>query len=254
MLFLRSVLFLMGQIITAIIFTLIAFFTLPLNAVLANKIIAGWARCMIWWLGITCNITHKINGLENIPTTPSIILSKHQSAWETLAFQAIFPAQCYVMKRSLLWIPLFGWGLACSSPIAIDRSSGREALKKLVANGKNRLEKGLFVVVFPEGTRKAPNEHGKYHIGGAWLAAQSQTTILPVAHNAGEYWPKNSFIKRPGVISVHIGKPIISAGRKADALNTQVEIWIENEMLLLNADAPIVIEKAIDKVKNRDEV
>jgi 1-acyl-sn-glycerol-3-phosphate acyltransferase len=230
MLFLRSVLFLIGQIITAIIFTVIAFCTLPLNAVLANKIIAGWARCMIWWLRITCNITHQISGIENITNTPSIILSKHQSAWETLAFQSIFPAQCYVMKRSLLWIPIFGWGLACSSPIAIDRSAGREALKKLVANGKNRLAKGLFVVVFPEGTRKAPGEHSKYHIGGAWLAAQTQTAIVPVAHNAGEYWPKNGFIKRPGTIHVHIGKPIISSGRKADALNTQVETWIETEM------------------------
>jgi 1-acyl-sn-glycerol-3-phosphate acyltransferase len=190
---------------------------------------------MIWWLRITCNIRHEIKGLENIPTTPSIILAKHQSAWETLAFQAIFPTQVYVLKRELLWIPIFGWGLAMSSPIAIDRSAGREALKKLVAKGKARLEKGLWVVIFPEGTRKAPGERGKYHIGGAWLASHTQTQVVPVAHNAGEFWAKNSFIKKPGVIQIHIGKPIQTTDVKTDALNSQVEHWIESEMATLNA-------------------
>jgi 1-acyl-sn-glycerol-3-phosphate acyltransferase len=153
MLLLRSTLFLLGQIITAPIFTFIALLSMPLHPVTRNILISGWARSMIWWLRITCNIRHEIKGLENIPTTPSIILAKHQSAWETLAFQAIFPTQVYVLKRELLWIPIFGWGLAMSSPIAIDRSAGREALKKLVAKGKARLEKGLWVVIFAEGTR-----------------------------------------------------------------------------------------------------
>ena len=235
MLFLRSVLFFLGQAITAPIFTLVAFIALPLNPVTRNVLISGWARSMIWWLRITCNIRHEVTGLENLPETPSIILSKHQSAWETLAFQAIFPTQVYVLKRELLWIPIFGWGLAMSSPIAIDRSAGREALKKLVSNGVNRLKKGLWVVIFPEGTRKAPGEKGKYQIGGAWLATHTQTQVVPVAHNAGSYWAKNSFIKRPGIIRVHIGKPIQTAGLKADALNQQVEQWIEAEMAVLDA-------------------
>jgi 1-acyl-sn-glycerol-3-phosphate acyltransferase len=234
MLLLRSGLFFIGQVITAPIFTLIAFLALPLNPVTRNVLISGWARSMIWWLRITCNIRHEVTGLENLPDSPSFILSKHQSAWETLAFQAIFPTQVYVLKRELLWIPIFGWGLAMSSPIAIDRSAGREALKKLVANGAARLKSGLWVVIFPEGTRIAPGEKSKYQIGGAWLATHTKTQVVPVAHNAGRYWAKNSFIKKPGIIQLHIGKPIQSAGLKTDALNHQVETWIESEMPLLD--------------------
>lgn len=234
MLFLRSLLFFVGQVLTAPIFTLIALLAMPLNPITRNDLISGWARSMLWWLKVTCNIRHEITGLENIPNSPSIILAKHQSAWETLAFQAIFPTQVYVLKRELLMIPIFGWGLAMSSPIAIDRSAGREALKKLVANGKARLDKGFWVVIFPEGTRKAPGERGKYHIGGAWLATHTQTQVIPVAHNAGEYWAKNSFIKKPGIIQIHIGKPIQTIGIKTDALNHQVEHWIETEMATLN--------------------
>ena len=234
MLLLRSLLFFIGQAITAPIFTLIALLTMPLNPILRNDLISGWARSMIWWLKVTCNIRHEITGLENIPDSPTIVLSKHQSAWETLAFQAIFPTQVYVLKRELLWIPIFGWGLAMSSPIAIDRSAGREALKKLVANGQTRLNRGFWVVIFPEGTRIAPGERSKYHIGGAWLATHTKTPVLPVAHNAGEYWAKNTFIKKPGVIKMHIGKLIQTAGLKADALNHQVEGWIEAEMHTLS--------------------
>jgi len=153
MLFLRSLLFLLGQIVTAPIFTLIAFLALPLNPVTRNVLISGWARSMLWWLRITCNLRHEITGIENIPGTPSIILAKHQSAWETLAFQAIFPTQVYVLKRELLFIPIFGWGLAMSSPIAINREGGRAALKQLVEQGAARLAKGLWVVIYPEGTR-----------------------------------------------------------------------------------------------------
>lgn len=234
MLLLRSLLFFIGQVITAPIFTLIALLAMPLNPILRNDLISGWARSMLWWLKVTCNIRHEVTGLENIPDSPTIILSKHQSAWETLAFQAIFPTQVYVLKRELLWIPIFGWGLAMSSPIAIDRSAGREALKKLVANGQARLNRGFWVVIFPEGTRIAPGERSKYHIGGAWLATHTKTPVLPVAHNAGKYWAKNTFIKKPGVIKMHIGKLIQTAGLKADALNHQVEGWIEAEMHTLN--------------------
>ncbi len=138
------------------------------------------------------------------------------------------------MKRELLWIPFFGWCLALTSPIAINRAAGREALKQLVAQGKDRLAQKFFVVIFPEGTRTAPGKRGKYHIGGAWLATHTQTQVVPVAHNAGKFWPKNSILKRPGVIQIHIGKPIQSANLKPDELNQQVEDWIEAEMLTLN--------------------
>lgn len=191
---------------------------------------------MLWWLRVTCGLTFRVKGAENIPQTPSIILSKHQSAWETLSLQLVFPPQVWVLKRELLWIPFFGWALALTSPIAINRAAGREALKQLVALGKDRLAQKFWVVIFPEGTRIAPGKRGKYHIGGAWLATHTQTQVVPVAHNAGEFWPKNSILKRPGIITMSIGKPIQTEGMKPDTLNQQVEDWIEAEMLTLSGN------------------
>lgn len=234
MLFLRSSLFFIGQLISAPVFTLLALLAWPLNPVLRNRLISGWARSMIWWLRVTCNVRHEISGRENIPDKPCIILAKHQSTWETFAFQAIFPTQVYVLKRELLWIPIFGWGLAMTSPIAINRASGREALKQLVSKGQARLAQGLWVVIFPEGTRMRPHQEGKYHIGGAWLACQTQTPVLPVAHNAGHCWPKG-FIKQAGVIKLHIGPAIDTAELKADALNLKVQQWIETQMQVIDA-------------------
>ena len=234
MLFIRSSLFFIGQLITAPLFTLIALLAWPVNPILRNQLISGWARSMIWWLRVTCNVRHEISGMENLPDKPCIILAKHQSTWETFAFQAIFPTQVYVLKRELLWIPIFGWGLAMTSPIAINRTSGREALKQLVSKGQARLAQGLWVVIFPEGTRMRPHQQGKYHIGGAWLACQTKTPVLPVAHNAGHCWPKG-FIKQAGVIKLHIGPAIATADLKADALNLKVEQWIEAQMQVINA-------------------
>jgi 1-acyl-sn-glycerol-3-phosphate acyltransferase len=234
LIFLRSLLFTLGQWLFTLIFSLFAILTFPLKPVTRYRIISLWARSMLWWLRVTCGVRYRIIGRENIPDHPSTILSKHQSAWETLAFQQIFPPQVWVLKRELLWVPFFGWGLAMTSPIAIDRSAGREALKQMVSQGKDRMKKGFWVVIFPEGTRMSPGTKGKYHIGGAWLATHTSSTVVPVAHNAGEFWPKNSFIKKPGTITVSIGQPIESAGLKPDALNQQVEHWIEQEMLLLS--------------------
>lgn len=227
---LRSALFMLGIWLYTPFFAVIAMLTFPLPPLRRYRIISCWARSMLWWLRVTCGIRYRVIGAENIPTTPSIILSKHQSAWETLAFQQIFPPQVWVMKRELLWLPFFGWGLAMTSPIAINRSGGREALKQMVAQGKDRLKRGFCVVIFPEGTRVAPGDKGKYHIGGAWLATHTQAAVVPVAHNAGEFWGKNSFVKKPGMISVSIGPPIATAGIKPDQLNQQVEAWIEQEM------------------------
>lgn len=233
LIFLRSMLFTLGQWLFTLIFSLFAILTFPLKPVTRYRIISLWARAMLWWLRITCGVRYRIIGRENIPDYPSIILSKHQSAWETLAFQQIFPPQVWVLKRELLWVPFFGWGLAMTSPIAINRNAGREALKQMVSQGKDRMKKGFWVVIFPEGTRMAPGSKGKYHIGGAWLATHTGSTVVPVAHNAGEFWPKNSFIKKPGTITVSIGQPIESTGLKPDALNQKVEDWIEQEMTQL---------------------
>lgn len=233
MLWIRSVLFLVGILVVTPIFSILVILLFPLPNVARSRIASGWAHFVMWWLRITCHLTYEVQGQEHIPNQPSIILSKHQSAWETIGLQTIFPPQVWVMKRSLLLIPFLGWAFVALAAIPIDRSSGREALKKLVENGKDRLARGLWVVIFPEGTRTAPNEKGKYHIGGAWLAAKTETTVVPVAHNAGQYWRKNAFIKHPGTIQVVIGPPIDTVGLKPDQINKQVEKWIEAEMVKL---------------------
>jgi 1-acyl-sn-glycerol-3-phosphate acyltransferase len=231
MTWLRSALFALGLLVTTPIYSVIALATFPLHPVTRYRIISGWSVIMLFWLRVTCGIRYRVVGAENIPATPTIILSKHQSAWETLAFQSIFPPQVWVLKRELLRVPFFGWGLAMTSPVAIDRSAGREALKQLVEQGKDRLQRGFWVVIFPEGTRIKPGERGKYNIGGAWLATHTGTAVLPVAHNAGEFWGKGAFVKHPGTITVSIGKSIAPNGLKTGDLNQQVEDWIEAEML-----------------------
>ena len=232
--FARSLLFFLGMLIITPIFATLAILLFPINNVMRSRIASGgWSRCVLFWLKATCNLGFEVRGLENIPKTPSIVMCKHQSAWETIALQAIFPPQIWVMKRVLLLIPFLGWAFIALSAIPINRSSGREALKQLVAHGKDRLARGLWVVIFPEGTRIAPGERGKYHIGGAWLATHTGTQVVPVAHNAGYFWRKNAFIKTSGTITVSIGAPIQSVGLKPDALNKLVEDWIEAEVLTL---------------------
>lgn len=227
---LRSILFNVGVLIITPLFSVLAIALFPLPAVLHSRIVSSWAYVVIFWLKLTCDLSYRVIGKENIPNHSCVLLAKHQSAWETIAFQTIFPPQIWVMKRSLLLIPFLGWAFAALKAIAIDRSAGREALKQLVSQGKDRLARGLWVVIFPEGTRIAPGQKGKYHIGGAWLASHTQATVVPVAHNAGEFWRKNSFIKTPGVITISIGKPIDATNLKPDALNQMVEDWIESEM------------------------
>lgn len=226
----RSILFNLGMLIITPIFSVLAILLFPLPAVLHSRIISSWAYLAMFWLKLTCGLSFRVIGKQNIPHHACIVLAKHQSAWETIAFQVIFPPQIWVMKRSLLLIPFLGWAFAALKAIAIDRAAGREALKQMVEQGKDRLARGLWVVIFPEGTRIAPGKKGKYHIGGAWLATHTQATVVPVAHNAGEFWRKNAFTKTPGIITVSIGKPINTQDMKPDELNHMVETWIEGEM------------------------
>jgi 1-acyl-sn-glycerol-3-phosphate acyltransferase len=230
MIWLRSTVFNICIWLMVIPFALLALLLIPMSAPKRSHIIAGWARFVMWWLALTCGLRYRVIGRENIPDQPCVVLAKHQSAWETIAFQTILPPQIWVLKRSLLLLPFFGWALWALKSIAIDRSAGREALKQLVSQGKDRLARGLWVIIFPEGTRTAPGARSKYHIGGAWLATHTGATVLPVAHNAGEFWRKNSLLKHPGIITVSIGKPIPTTGMKADELNKRVEDWIEGEM------------------------
>ena len=232
---LRSALFAAFQLVITPVFAVIALLTFPLPPLARYRIITLWTHCMIWAARAICGIRYRVVGAENIPQQPCIILAKHQSAWETLAFQLIFPPQVWVLKRELLRVPFFGWGLAMLSPIAIDRSSRREALQQLVEQGRQRLDAGFCIVIFPEGTRIPPGQRGKYRPGGARLAVQTGTPVLPVAHNAGRCWGRNAFLKRPGIVTVSIGAPIDPAGIDAETLIGRVEQWIEDEMLRLDA-------------------
>jgi len=230
MVFLRSLIFLLLQILITPLFTLIALLSFPLKPITRYRIISGWALTVLWLLRVLCGIRMEVRGWENIPKEPCIVLCKHQSAWETIALQKVFPPQVWVLKRELLWLPFFGWGLAMTSPIAIERSDGREAMKQLLKQGKERLKMGFCVVIFPEGTRIPYGQRSKYKIGGAMLAASSGAPAVPVAHNAGKLWGRNSFLKRPGVITMSIGVPVQTAGLKADEINQRVEAWIEAEV------------------------
>lgn len=187
-----------------------------------------WGRFTIWWLRLTCNLDFRVEGKENIPEGTAIILAKHQSAWETIAMQQVFPPQTWVLKRELFWIPFFGWGLAMMRPVGIDRKGGKKALRQVIKQGTDRLKKGMWMVIFPEGTRTAPGQRVRYAIGGAMLAEKSGYPVVPVCHNAGEFWPKQGFIKRPGTITLVIGKTIDPHGKRANEINAEVEEWIES--------------------------
>jgi len=189
-----------------------------------------WSRFVIWWLKETCGINYRVQGIEHIPKEPVVILAKHQSTWETLFLHQFLPPLAIVVKRELLWLPFFGWGLAMLEPIKINRKQGSVAMRQVLKQGKTLLEKGRGVLIFPEGTRTKPEERKPYNIGGAMLAVHSEKSVLPIAHNAGKFWPRKGFIKRPGTVQVTIGNVIESKNLKANELNKLVEQWIEDTM------------------------
>ena len=186
-----------------------------------------WSFFILWWARITCGIRYRVEGLEHVPDRPCIVMCKHQSAWETLATQYWFTPQTWVLKQELMHIPLIGWALGMLAPIAIDRNSRKQAMQQMLEQGRERLADRRWVIVFPEGTRVAAGRCGRYRRGGAVLSAESGYPVLPVAHNAGELWPRNAFLKYPGEILVRIGKPIVPEGREADELLSVIKEWIE---------------------------
>jgi 1-acyl-sn-glycerol-3-phosphate acyltransferase len=233
---LRSTVYALLQIIVTPPYSIIALLTFPLPPLTRYAVISAWSRLMVWGAEHICGIRYRVLGAENIPGDPCVILAKHESAWETLAFQKIFPPQVWVVKRELLWIPFFGWGLAMLSPVAIDRRGGLRALRQTLEQGRERLTRGFSIVIFPEGTRTAPGVHGNYQAGGALLAIQTGAPVLPVAHNAGNYWRRHAFMKYPGVVTVSIGPLVRPAGLKPAELMSAVEQWIENEMARIRRD------------------
>lgn len=235
MIVLRSTLFEILRAIATVVFSCIALLTFPFSPLTRYRVITLWNRLVIWLARVICGVEYRVLGLENLPKQPAIVMAKHQSAWETIALPILLPPQAIVIKRELLRVPFFGWGFAMLSPIAIDRGAGKDALRQITERGRHRIAQGFWVLIFPEGTRVAPGTKGRYGIGGAWLATHTNTPVLPIAHNAGEVWPRHAFLKRPGVVTVSIGPVIESAGLKAGELNEKVEAWIEGEMEKIHA-------------------
>lgn len=225
---LRAMLFYMGvSIALLVVYTPLALIMLLLPYRLRYRIMTSWTHFALWWLEKTCKLNWRVEGLEHIPKGPAIIMCKHQSAWETMSLQLIFPPQVWVTKRELLWLPLFGWCLAVLEPIAIDRKANRLALRLMIEQGAARLKAGRWIVIFPEGTRVAPGQKRPYAPGGGMLAEKTGYPVVPVAHNAGLFWPRHSIIKHPGTIDLRIGPTIESQGKTTKDIMAQVESWIE---------------------------
>lgn len=227
---LRSLLYLLIQSLSTIPFALLALASFPFDLRTRYQLITGWTRLNLWAMRHILGVQWQVLGRENIPPEASVVLAKHQSAWETLAFQEIFPPQVYVLKKELLRIPFFGWGLSMLPMIAIDRGARKNALAQIKEQGAQRLEQGWWVVIFPEGTRAAPGTSLPFMGGGAMVATHAHRKVLPVAHNAADVWPRNAFIKKPGQITVSIGPAIDTHGLRAGEVNRKAQAWIEQEM------------------------
>lgn len=236
----RALLYYFGITAALLLFSPLSLLLYPLPYHWRYRITTRWTRFSLWWLRITCRLDFEVSGSENIPPGPAIVMCKHHTAWETMATQLIFDhPQTFVLKRELLWIPLFGWGLATLEPITINRHSRLSSARQIVKQGLERLRRGIWVIIFPEGSRVAPGQSTRYMPGGGMLAEQANCPVVPVAHNAGCFWPVKSFIKYPGTIRVVIGPPIDTQGKTAREITRAAADWIEtNSLALLNGDQP----------------
>jgi 1-acyl-sn-glycerol-3-phosphate acyltransferase len=228
----------MRQRLGSIVYTILLFSSVPIySAVCISARLFGyrasygvarnWVRLQFAMLRGLCRLDYSVEGLERLPATSSVVLMKHSSTWETMAQALLFPPQCWVLKRELMWVPLLGWAIACMKPIAINRKGGRAAVEQVMTLGRKRLDEGLWIAIFPEGTRVRAGEVRRYGLSGALLALAAGRPIVPVAHDAGRYWPRRGLFKRPGTIRVVIGEPIATTGRDPRELTAEVQSWIE---------------------------
>lgn len=230
--FLRSVIFQVGYVLVTIIISTLFILLFP---VFTPKLRYGfakvWCNTILTWLKLTCGVRYEVKGLENLPTTPCVIISNHQSSWETLFFYGLVFPVSPILKKELLLIPFWGWALRLLKPISIDRNNKREAGKSLLTQGRSRLKEGNWIVLFPEGHRSTPRTVAKFSRSGAKLAISAKVPLLPIAHNAGDFWPKARFIKTPGLITVSIGVPMETESADSSVLTTQCETWIKGQIL-----------------------
>ena len=222
----RSLLFLAGMAVLTFVFGFACLLTIAVPYRMRYKFITNWSASNLWWLRITCGLRYTVIGKENIPDHPCIVMSNHQSAWETMALGPIFPPLIWVVKRELLFVPIFGWGLALTHPIALNRSAGKRAVDQLVEQGIKKIKNGHSILIFPEGTRTPPGTKRKFKVGGALLAEKSGAPIVPVAHNSGTFWARRQLTKKPGTVQMIIGKEVITTGKTAEQINKEVYEWI----------------------------
>ncbi len=232
MVLVRSLVYLLFMGVSTVLYSLaivLLGWVLPFKGV--SEIANHWGRINMTVLKAVCGLGYKIEGWENLPQDNCIIMSNHQSAWETISLRGILPAeQSWILKQELMKVPFFGWALKQCEPIAIDRSAGRAAVKRVVDQGKDRLERGHWVVVFPEGTRVAYGERKKHGVGASLLAEKTGVPILPIVHNAGRFWRRRGIKKLPGEISVVVGQPIASVGKSSGQIRKEVEEWMNNKL------------------------
>ena len=236
MLVLRSLLFYVGYVCVTLVWALLSLavaWAMPL-ARRFDFIIGCWTRMALWWLKVACAIRVDVRGLDHIPGEPCILLVKHQSAWETLWTQTLVAPQATLVKRELLRIPFWGWAFAMVRPIAIDRAAPHAALRRFVEEGRDRLERGMYITLFPEGTRLPPGTQGRFQRGGAALAVATGRPIVVIAHNAGRHWPRG-LVKQPGTITAEISPPFPTENRKAAEVNAACESWLRETMVRLES-------------------
>ncbi len=241
--YLRSLIFFFTMVVSVILFAPLAVLMFPFPFNLRYRFISSWGRFNIWWLGVICNLRYEIEGIENLPKETAVVFCKHASTWETFALQCFLPPQTWVLKQELLRVPFFGWALAMLKPVAIDRASGRKALKQLVERGTDCLEDGRWLIVFPEGTRMPPGKMRRFGFGASMLAEKSGHPVVLIAHDAGHYWPRHGMLKKPGVIKVKIGPVIEPNGLKASEINAQAEQWMIEAMTELTGQPEEIVER-----------
>ena len=223
-----SLLFTVYLFLSVIVYGIAGVLVGPLPGRLTYRVAIGWAGSVLCLLKILCRLDYVVEGAEHLESDVCVVLLKHSSSWETIAQLKIFPRQTWVIKRELLWAPILGWVLSVLRPIAIDRKAGRAAVERVIVQGQERLEQGYWVMIFPEGTRVAAGQVKRYGLSGALLAIASGRPVIPVAHNAGEFWPRRGWRKRPGTIRLVIGAPIQTVGRDPRDLTNEVQQWIES--------------------------
>lgn len=238
MLVIRSFVFQIYFFVSVSLFAIAVFACWPFPYGVRFGLARSWGRTMLWGGRIICGLEYVVEGRDNIPHEPCVIMIKHSTVFEAYAQLVVFPPQTWVVKRELMWIPIFGWGLAALKPIAIDRGAGHTAVSQVIEQGRKKLTAGISVAIFPEGTRVLPGSRKKYGVSGAALAKEAQCRVVPVAHNAGDFWPRRSLIKRPGLIRFCIGPPIDTDRRSPKEINQAVREWIESKMAEIEATRP----------------